>query len=308
MPGSSSKNKTKKETDPGFSFSENIPEQLDTKLTGTSTPETEHAETQPAREPIHFEYPEKLNTEFRRLGLLPGDTAQSEIPSTQASEPNDPEELADAPEDPSDSEDSDDSDEEGTDDEDYDDMSDLIYEGKPGTLEDILTHCKVTFILREEKYSDDPVKSAFLAKRFRGRALTWLTQTLKSEPKLLQNFTVFTDKLSAAFELTAETKKLAADKRMNTLKQTGAAQKFAIDFVDLADTLGYDDQTKQNAFRTRLKPEVRRQILGKSYKSYGDLEKDAITIDEELYTLRNPRQKRARQKGPGTKASDNNKN
>jgi hypothetical protein len=200
--------------------------------------------------------------------------------------------LPDAPE-----EDSDDYDSDETSDE--EDMSDLTFEGKADTLDDILTHCQVTFLSKPRKFPDDTTKCGYLAAKFRGKALTWLTKTIKDAPDVLTEYRVFVRRLRTDFDLSDDTKKKAADKKLKTLMQKGPAQSFAIEFDFLADILEYNDEAKRNAFITRLKPEVRKQLIGDDSATYAELRTTAISYDEELFALRNPRQKRAKGKGQG---------
>jgi len=187
-------------------------------------------------------------------------------------------------------------------------MSDLVFEGRPGTLDDILTHCQVTFLAKPKKFPDDSAKCGHLASKFRGTPLSWLTKNLKENPHLLQNYESFVETVKRDFELSDDTKRLSADRRLKTLTQKGSAQKFAIEFDELTDILGLEDKAKIDAFRTRLKPEVRRQLIGNTDATYSALRKNAINIDEELFALRNPRSRRPGKKGKGAGPSGPDKN
>jgi hypothetical protein len=225
--------------------------------------------------------------------------------SSAKGEGEDPEDLPDAPEDPSSSEDSSSSSEDSDLDE---EMSDLVFDGKPGTLDDILTHCQVTFLAKSKKFSTDSAKCGHLASKFRGKPLTWLTKKLKEAPTTLESWDYFTEILRRDFEVSDDTKRLSADRRLKTLVQKGSAQSFAIEFDELTDILGYEDKSKQDAFLTRLKPEVRRQLIGDSSSSYSELRKTAIDYDEELFALRNPRSRRPGKKSKGSGPSGPGKN
>lgn len=181
-------------------------------------------------------------------------------------------------------------------------MSDLQFHGKPNTLDDILTHCLSVTLSQPKKYKSETAKSGLLASKFRDKALTWLTKNLKENPEILENYEEFKTKLRKDFEASDDTRKLSADKRLKTISQKGSAQAFAIEFDTLTDILGWSDQAKRDGFKTRLKPEVRKQLIGDSSESYEDLRATAIEYDEELFALRNPRQRRAKGKGRGTTA------
>lgn len=184
------------------------------------------------------------------------------------------------------------------------DMSDLTFDGKPNTLDDILTHCRCVILSQPKKFATNEARCGLLASKFRGKALTWLTKKLKDTPKLFTDFAQFAEALQKDFEASDDTKKLAADKKLKTLQQKGSAQAFCIEYDYLTGILQWSDQAKQDGLKTRLKPEVRKQLIGDNSSTYEALRKVAIEYDEELYALRNPRQRRAKGKGKGTDAPD----
>lgn len=241
------------------------------------TPETEKIPYAAPRRPVNIYAPTNPDEEAVVFEQRPGDTG---VHSGDEYLPDRPEEEDET------------SDEEESSDE--EEMSDLVFDGKAGTLDDILTHCTVNFLAKPRKYPDDKTKCGFLASKFRGQALTWLTKNVKEDATLLDKYSTLRTRLIQDFSLSDETKQLAADKKLKTLTQKGAAQSFAIEFDNLTDTLEYKDEAKCNAFLTRLKPEVRRQLIGNETTTYKDLRAKAISIDEQLFALRNPRQKRAK--------------
>jgi hypothetical protein len=185
---------------------------------------------------------------------------------------------------------------------DDEDMSQLLFYGKPDTLTDLITHCKVRFYAKPSRYEADETKSGYLASLFRGQALTWLTEALIQRPKLLEDWENFQDVLIKAFDASEQTQRQSADSRLRLLRQTGSAQKYALAFEPLINKLKYDDNAKQAAFLVGLKPQVKQQIAGQTFKTYETLRSHAINIDESLFALRTTKPKRA--KAPYTSANN----
>jgi len=233
----------------------------------------------------------------QRSYRLARDTKSGDRPAFSSDE-----ELPDRPDEDPESDESDTSDDSSED----ESMAELIFEGKVETLEDILTHCNVTYLSKPRKFPDDATKSGYLAAQFRGKALTWLTAELKSNPNLLKNHDEFTKAVRRAFEPSKEAQRIAADKKLKTLTQRGSAQTFLIEFEYLTGILGYEDGAKRQALMTRVKPEVRKQLVGLSYDDYADLKASVVRYDEELFALRNPRPRRTKGQGKGPPKPDKN--
>lgn len=101
----------------------------------------------------------------------------------------------------------------------------LTFDGKPGTWDYILAHCESTFQLRPRKFSDPTIKSAYLAMRFRGKALSWLAQQRHADKTILSDYNAFTIKVIHSFNLTDKRKRVADESRLAMLTRTGRAPK-----------------------------------------------------------------------------------
>lgn len=166
------------------------------------------------------------------------------------------------------------------------DMPTVSFTGRADTLNNTLTHCKVRFLARASKYEEDSAKCGYLASLFAGPALDWLTQSWEAYPDLLDDWDKFTEKLAKAFQASEETQKQSADQKLRSLRQTGAASKYALIFEPLVMLLGYNDEAKKAAFMVGLKPQVKQQLAGDTFKTYELLRNKAINIDESLFAIR----------------------
>jgi len=264
----------------------------------------EHPETGPRKKIVIEASPVDSEAETEILERSPRPSPSIKDEEEESHKASDSEELEDADQakEPSDSSSGEEGDSSESNESENEDMTDLQFHGKPNTLDDILTHCLTVTLSQPKKYKSETAKSGLLASKFRDKALTWLTKSLKDDPELLEDYEAFKTKLKQDFEASDDTKKLSADKRLKTITQKGSAQAFAIEFDTLTDILGWSDQAKRDGFKTRLKPEVRKQLIGDDSTTYQTLRATAIEYDEELFALRNPRQRRAKGKSKGATA------
>lgn len=158
--------------------------------------------------------------------------------------------------------------------------------GKPGQLEPVLTYCTVRALA--ENNLTDSQKSGTLASLFRGPALIWLTSTLESTPKLLNNYEEFCETLRAEFGVTDTAKTHQAAKALRNLTQKGSAQLYAIQLEQYCKQLGHSDATQLTYFLEGLKLHVREALItkGAEHRTYAQAKAEAIRIDTELYNAR----------------------
>lgn len=159
--------------------------------------------------------------------------------------------------------------------------------GKPGQLEPVLTYCFVKAIA--DGISDDNEKCGRLASLFRGPALSWLTATLATTPKILSDYDEFVATLKSQFGVSDTAKQHQAAKALRNLTQKGSAQLYAIQLEQLCLTLGHSDATQLTYFLEGLKLHVREALItqgGKTVSTYQAAKDEAIRIDTELYNAR----------------------
>jgi hypothetical protein len=178
---------------------------------------------------------------------------------------------------------------------------DIVFNGKASELPAVLAHCEVTFVLKEDKFRDDKVKSAYFARLFRGSALDWLGTQIESGTDILNDWATFQKQVANHFGISEDTKERVAEQAIRKIRQTGSAQKYANDFDVIAERLGLADDTKPNFFRPGLKPEVARALVGKDISTYAKLRRAAIEVDEELFSIR--QQTRRKKKVAGSSGS-----
>lgn len=158
--------------------------------------------------------------------------------------------------------------------------------GKPGQLEPVLTYCMVKSLANSQE--SDEEKCGHLASLFRGPALTWLTSTLESTPKILGNYKEFVATLKAQFGVSDTAKKHQAAKALRNLTQKGSAQLYAIALEQHCAVLGHSDELKLTYFIEGLKLHVREALItrGNESRTYSTAKEEAIRIDTELYNAR----------------------
>lgn len=243
---------------------------------------------------VKAESPSKLRT-IRTRASHPSSSREIVPESPQTSPGGYPESEPD----PSEQDDGETSEDDSSDEE----MATLTFSGKADSLDPLLTHCRVKFLARPSRYETDQQKSAFIASHFVGPALDWLTQGLKRDKTLLNDFEAFTALLEATFQASDDTKKQLAEQKLRRLRQTGSAQNYALAFDPLVAELGYNDDAKKPAFLQNLKPEVRKQLAGQRHDTYESLRGAAIDMDESLFALREPGRKKSRRPGQPNKSA-----
>ncbi|OAA33858.1 Retrotransposon gag protein [Cordyceps fumosorosea ARSEF 2679] len=183
--------------------------------------------------------------------------------------------------------------------------NDVNFTGKAVELEHLLTHATVYFLSKPSKFTLEKTKTGFVASKFRGKALDWLTSKLKDTPTFLDEWEPFEDTLRDTFLPSQDTQKQSADLALRSLRQKGSAQQYALEFDKLMVALNYDTASRMVAFRAGLKPEVKKQLVGDSSTTYEELRSTAISYDEELFSLRS-QQRRRRGKGPASTNKNTN--
>lgn len=162
----------------------------------------------------------------------------------------------------------------------------VLFYGKPGQLEPVITFVTVDFLARG--LTDGPTKCGTLASLFRGPALSWLSSQLSTKTDLLDNFDRFVRQLRREFGVNDHAKKHQAAKTLRSLTQRGSAQLYAIQFEAAAQAVGLDDASQQAYFSEGLKLHVREALITNREDdwTYQNLKTEAIRIDTELYNAR----------------------
>jgi hypothetical protein len=186
-----------------------------------------------------------------------------------------------------------------------DEMDDITFRGQPAQLEPLLTHCTVVFLAKASKFRDPSSKSGYIAARFRGPALEWLTSKLGDDKNLLDNYDEFVKNVKRAFLPSPEVQRQTAEQDLRKLRQRGSAAQYTLAFETLMNVLKYDTKAKCAAFVTGLKTEVKKQLVGTDMEDWDELRKSAIDYDQSLFALRN---NTGRRKGQRTGPSDKRPN
>jgi len=170
-----------------------------------------------------------------------------------------------------------------------DDMSKpVLFYGKTGQLDDVLTFCTVRFL--SEQTVLEEAKAGYLASLFRGPALSWLTQELKENPRLLDSYSEFTTRVTAVFGLDETAKQSQAARALAACKQKTSAQEYALRFQHLAKAAGVPDATAVAFFKKGLKQHIRTALITQDEQdSLDEAVTEAIRLDSQLFYARGTR-------------------
>jgi hypothetical protein len=161
----------------------------------------------------------------------------------------------------------------------------VLFYGKPNQIEDVLTYVTIRNIT--DQNTTDQQQCGLLASLFRGQALSWLTQQISDQPKLLNDYDGFVTSVNSAFGLSAEASRAKAARKLSTIHQRGPAQLYAIEFRSIAISLRLDDATARANYTRGLKQHVREAMVSSGpHFTLDDLIKESVRIDTELYHAR----------------------
>jgi len=182
-----------------------------------------------------------------------------------------------------------------------------VYKGKTEELEDFLSSIENGIKMQRAAFTSDEERVNYMVSYFgEGTPRSWLTGVRKTAPHLLADFPAF---VSAFKEHFGDRDAVAtALRRIEKLEQTGSCISYAARFRELAAVLDLLQTTLMQYFRRGLKNPVRQGLVySRGIKTFEDLEKAAIEIDNELYQF-NLDQKRTEGKNrphPNTNPSSN---
>jgi hypothetical protein len=160
----------------------------------------------------------------------------------------------------------------------------VLFYGKPGQLDAILTHCLVKFIAED---TPDSKKAATLSQHFRGPALLWLQQKLKKNPQYLVSWDAFSEDLQATSGLDETAVKQQAARKLASCRQTSSVQDYATRFTALSSEAGIPDETANALFIKGLRPNVRNAcIISDQNDTLADAIAEAQRIDNQLFYAR----------------------
>ena len=159
----------------------------------------------------------------------------------------------------------------------------IAFYGKPGQLDDVLTHVDLQFALAG--ITEDTIKIASLASLYRGSALTWLTS---SQAHKSGDYDEFVEQTRAQFGLSKEAELGKLQRQLTSLRQTGSVQKFALQFRDLVQKTGTPEGLAKAQFVSKLKPQIQRALITNNDDdtSFQATIDEAIRLDSEFYNVR----------------------
>jgi len=158
-----------------------------------------------------------------------------------------------------------------------------VYKGKTEELEDFLSSIENGIKMQRTAFTSDEERVNYMVSYFgEGTPRSWLTGVRKTAPHLLADFSAFA---SAFKEHFGDRDAVAtALHRIEKLEQTGSCISYAARFREFAAVLDLSQTTLMQYFHRGLKNSVRQGVVySRGIKTFKDLEKAAIEIDNELY-------------------------
>lgn len=170
-------------------------------------------------------------------------------------------------------------------------LKDIVFTGKASELDQLELICKLEFATNSKYEDEDAAQAAFFAKRFRGKALTWLVRQQKQVPSVLENYTQLVQATKLAFGLSDELRKANAAKILPSVRQSTSVQAYVQTFENITALLSLDDTIKQTFFIQGLKLNVKEALIasGTEGRTYAEIAVEAQRLDEELYSARKGR-------------------
>jgi hypothetical protein len=158
----------------------------------------------------------------------------------------------------------------------------VLFYGKPNQLKDVFTYVRVSFLVNAtSEYQNAPE----LAKLFRGSALSWLTNELKVNGHLLDDYDTFVEQVQSSFGLSTAAATSQAARKYANCYQKASVQLYAIEFKQLSSLLSIPDATTTAQFTKGLKHNVREAlIINDEDGNLDDVIKEATRIDSQMFS------------------------
>lgn len=149
-------------------------------------------------------------------------------------------------------------------------------------LDNFLTQLLVLFTLKPITYATDQVKVMTAIQHLRGNALDWAKPILLNEEAILQDYTLFTGELKAAFG--DPHRKETAARKLRALRQLSSVSEYRSRFESLSRSVGWNDEAKASQFYAGLRPEIKAVIstVVERPTSYQGMRNLALSIDQNL--------------------------
>jgi hypothetical protein len=158
----------------------------------------------------------------------------------------------------------------------------VLFYGKPSQIDDVLTHVTVKFLA--DNITDHGPRCGYLASLYRGPALTWLSQYLRTHQ--LDDYDEFVEQTKQAFALTDEALQGQLNRQLTQLRQKGSVQNYALNFRQLQLQLNLPAATAIACFKAGLKPHIQRALVtDNSSTTLEDHIGEATRIDSEFYNI-----------------------
>ena len=124
-----------------------------------------------------------------------------------------------------------------------------------------LAKMNLVFMLQPEKFSEDPVKVAYIISRLYGSAMNWAATLIENVDPCLDDYEAFISKFKATFGNYDST--FIANQKLRTIKQRrlGDVRSYILEFNKYADDSSWNEAAKMDAFLAGLNDNIATRIL-----------------------------------------------
>jgi len=169
----------------------------------------------------------------------------------------------------------------------------VTFSGKASEVDPVLTHC--TAVFAADAITGEDRKWGYLASRFKGPALLWLTNKLNEKDydengKELVKYNTYSDlaqQIKDTFGLSHQALAGQQARKLASLRQKRDVQHYALEFRPLAQATNLTEPVAIATFTRGLKSHIQRALVASDdYDSLESVIGEAIRIDSELYNIR----------------------
>jgi hypothetical protein len=150
-----------------------------------------------------------------------------------------------------------------------------------------MAQCKLVFDASPATYVSCKGRIAYVASFLRQDAFKWFEATISRPGRTFENFSDFSDFFFATFGENDSITEEAALDALATLTQTKSCQAYTNKFLSLIVRTRYDEYARMVQYKRGLKSEIRQHLLSlKSATSFAELSQQAISFDDQLFSLK----------------------
>ena len=173
-----------------------------------------------------------------------------------------------------------------------------------------LAKMNLMFMLQPDRFTNDPIKVAYIISRLYGSAMNWAATLIENNDPCLNNYQQFTARFKAAFGSYDST--FIANQKLKTVKQKriGEITNYILEFNRYSDESSWNEDAKMDAFLNGLNDQIATKIyeMFPGPRSLFALQTIASRIDSRLAAHRQYLNPQNRSNNNNNNRNNNNRN